>query len=262
MTKALKMHDFITDLYDGLCDWPTVNEYYGQTNFLNFGYWDRDTRSQKEACENLMEQLLARISDQSGSILDVACGKGETTAYLSRYFSADQVVGINIAEKQLEVARKNLPECEFVKMSATDMAFEDGRFDNIISVEAAFHFYTRQKFLLEAQRVLKPGGRLVLSDVLMTLEAERDYESHTEENYLENLDAYRELLESIGFVDVQVEDVTQECWIAHFWYAIRYFNQEYLDAKITREQLERRLNLTYRRVPNMKYYLLASCSKA
>lgn len=261
MTKAIRMHDFITDLYDGLCDWPTVNEYYGQTDFLNFGYWEKETRSQKEACENLMEQLLTRIPDKSGNILDVACGKGETSAYLTRYFSADQVVGINIAEKQLEVARRNVPECEFKKMNATDLEFSDNSFDNVISVEAAFHFYTRQKFLIETLRVLKSGGRLVLSDVLMSLEAERDYESHTEENYLEDLDAYKKLLEDIGFIDVRVDDVTQECWISHFWYAIRYFNQQYLDGKINREQLERRLNLTYRRVPNMKFYLLASCSK-
>lgn len=260
MTEALKMYEFITDFYDGLCEWPTVEEFYGQSGFLNFGYWEKHTGSQREACENLMDQLLALMPDKSGNVLDVACGKGETSACLARFFEKE-VIGINVSEKQLEIARENVPQCRFMEMSATELEFPDCSMDNVFSVEAAFHFFTREEFLQEARRVLKPGGRLVLSDLLMTLEAERNNPSHTEKNYLDGPGAYGELLEKLGFVDVQVRDVTQECWIGHFWHAILYFNQQFLDGKIDKPQLDRSLRLTYRRVNDITHYLFVSCSK-
>src|SRR5215469_2469678 len=49
--------------------------------FANYGYWDETTRNKVEACENLMEKLLAFLPKKEGTILDVACGKGATTRY-------------------------------------------------------------------------------------------------------------------------------------------------------------------------------------
>ena len=62
--------------------------------------------------------------------------------------------------------RENAPGCTFPLMSTTDLKFPDNSFDNISCVEAAFHFVTREKFLKEAFRMLKPRGQIVLPDVL------------------------------------------------------------------------------------------------
>jgi len=70
----------IKQRYDDPMHHPVTREYYGQSDFFNAGYWLEDTSNQKEACENLMEKLLAFIPERKGTILDVACGLGNDQA--------------------------------------------------------------------------------------------------------------------------------------------------------------------------------------
>ena len=52
----------------------------------------------------------------------------------------------------------------FAEGDACAMPFEDGAFDLVIALECAFHFPSRTRFLAEAYRVLRAGGRLVIAD--------------------------------------------------------------------------------------------------
>jgi ubiquinone/menaquinone biosynthesis C-methylase UbiE len=96
-------------------------------------------------------------------------------------------------------------------MDATELDFEDERFDLVMSVEAAFHFNTREKFLREALRVLRPNGWLTLSDILVARWMEVHNPSRTPENYVEGLKEYREVFVRAGFDTVRVLDKTREC---------------------------------------------------
>tara|TARA_R110002049_G_scaffold21045_22_gene77449 strand:- start:6016 stop:6819 length:804 start_codon:yes stop_codon:yes gene_type:complete len=251
----------VVEHYDRLADWSAVKDYYGGSDYLNFGYFEEDTKTQKEACENMMDQLLSCIDDKSGNILDVACGKGATTAYLLRYYSPENVVGINISERQLEIARQNAPGVSFQNMSAMEMNFAAESFDNMICVEAIFHFVTRVDFLKSALKLLKPGGSIVFSDMLMTWDGEDRRERRTTENFVPDLETYRSVLESIGFTSVTVEDITEQSWRRHYRHATAYFNEQFLAGKLSREELSQRLHETYGRVPDLNYYLKVCCTK-
>jgi cyclopropane fatty-acyl-phospholipid synthase-like methyltransferase len=211
--------DSLNSWYDRRMYLPEIQEFYDGSSFNNLGYWTENTATPKKASENLMEKLLGLIPDKSGTILDVACGKGATTQYLLNYYPPEAVTGVNISERQLESCRSLAPDCSFQLMNATDLELEDESVDTIICVEAACHFDTREDFFDEAVRVLRPGGWLVLSDLLMTARALRWARRIPPANFVHSIEEYGGILQRAGFRKIRIENTTQESLGSFMHYA-------------------------------------------
>lgn len=248
--------------YDrGMYD-PLIAELYDGSDFHNFGYWYRSTRTLRQASENLMEQLLVPVPDAARLVLDVGCGKGATTRHLARYIDPVGLVGINVSAKQLASCRRNVPGATFLEMDATQLNFEPGTFDAVVCVEAAMHLDTRADFLREARRVLRPGGVLTLSDVLRTKAAESTT-TPAAANHLPSPEAYEDLLRRVGFRAVHVRDVTVQTWHRYALHLEYFLRRKRLRGEITPAAHDALLLfLRTRHAPAIRYYILAAGQKA
>ena len=97
-------------------------------------------------------------------ILDAGCGAGEPVA---RYFveRGDTVTSIDVSERMLALARRQVPEATFQRMDLRALDFPPASFDAITAVYVIFHLPRAEHTALFTgfARVLKPGGRLLLT---------------------------------------------------------------------------------------------------
>jgi 2-polyprenyl-3-methyl-5-hydroxy-6-metoxy-1,4-benzoquinol methylase len=108
-------------------------------------------------------------------ILDAGCGSGIPIA---KYFSDKfEVHGIDISSKQIELARKWVPNGMFRKADMLDSGFQENFFDGIIALYSIIHVDRRKhlEILKEFYKLLKKPGHLMICMGLTEWEAEEDY---------------------------------------------------------------------------------------
>jgi MPBQ/MSBQ methyltransferase len=227
------LRDRINGNYDSTMYSALVDEYYDYSGFHNYGYWTPQTDIQREASEYLVDLLIDSLADKRGNILDVACGMGASTKRLLLHYPSAEVIGINISDKQLATCRQRAQGCRFLNMDATRLNFPDQSFDNVLCVEAAFHFDTRERFLHEAYRVLKPGGCLALSDILIRSRQIASTMKHVPvANFLAGVGEYRSVMEHVGFTNVRIVEALEPCWGAFRDHSIRFIRSKVLAGQI------------------------------
>jgi ubiquinone/menaquinone biosynthesis C-methylase UbiE len=103
----------------------------------------------------------------SDKILDIACGTGEFERLILSEHPDQQMIGIDISEKMLDLAREKCsghPTVAFVKADASALPFPDHSFELVISANSLHYFDKPSASLAEMRRVLLPRGTLVILD--------------------------------------------------------------------------------------------------
>jgi len=115
-------------------------------------------------------RVAARLVDlaapvKNEQVLDVATGTGLVAHLVAPRVDPGLVFGIDLSEQMLSIARREKAKnVQFVGMAAEHLVFRPGTFDLVTMGEALAYMADPTTALEEANRVLRPGGRIALSN--------------------------------------------------------------------------------------------------
>lgn len=96
-------------------------------------------------------------------VLDICTGTGALAALLRRRVGpSGQVVGLDLTEAMVELARRRVAQVEFMVGDAGQLPFEPGSFDAASMAFGLRNLASHEQALSEVLRVLRPGGRVVI----------------------------------------------------------------------------------------------------
>ncbi|MCW8132138.1 MAG: class I SAM-dependent methyltransferase [Planctomycetota bacterium] len=115
---------------------------------------------------------VSRVACPGARVLDIGCGPGWIPCELARRNPGWQVVAIDPSEEMLARGRREAERSglrarvRFERGEACALPFEDGAFDLVVSNYVLHHIDAPERMLAEAARVVRPGGRLIVKDLL------------------------------------------------------------------------------------------------
>jgi len=98
-----------------------------------------------------------KIKDNS-KILDLACGTGDITKIVSKYYPKTDITGLDISDKMLDIAKKKNPDNKFVLGDILNLPFKDNKFNYITIFFGLRNVENRTNAINEIYRVLKKDG--------------------------------------------------------------------------------------------------------
>lgn len=105
-------------------------------------------------------------------VLDAGCGNGEPVLDRLADVATERAVGLDVSRSQVELADEAVPAVSIVQGDLRHLPFPDGSFDAVVAVDAIIHvpLPDHEAVVAEFARVLRPGGRLLLSEGARELE--------------------------------------------------------------------------------------------
>ena len=100
----------------------------------------------------------------AGIVLDIGCGPGYLAALLSNKFPHLKVLGLDISEEMLRMAKRNFPTIELCQGDVGQLPVKDNTIDFVVSSLSLHHWADARKSIQEINRILRPGGQFLILD--------------------------------------------------------------------------------------------------
>ena len=205
----------------------------GETRWGNLGYWATATRYPIAAAALAQQLGDAANLQPTDHVLDLAFGAGESLLFWREHYGITHLVGQELLASQVQVARQRLIVrhllCNVLCGSATQLEhFASASFNKVLALDSAYHFQPREQFFRQSYQLLKSGGRLALTDLALAQFPRNNisyamlhlaaFAAAIPPANLLSIAAYRQQLEQVGFVNIQIQPIEAQVFagFAHF----------------------------------------------
>jgi SAM-dependent methyltransferase len=114
-----------------------------------------------QARNRLIVSVIRRSFPGATSLLEVGCGSGVVLAALHEQLPSLRLVGAELYDEGLVIARKRVPGAEFVALDARDLTYEN-EFDIVGAFDVLEHIDEDEEVLRRMVRAVRPGGGLLV----------------------------------------------------------------------------------------------------
>lgn len=233
--------------YDGPAD-EIYRSIWGDN--IHLGVYCSEECHQLEAKQHTNELMADAVTlGPDVRVLDLGCGYGSAARYLAANFGCS-VTGTNISEKELELARSRSEEAELDHLLSFEygdfhhLEYPDGSYDVVWSQDAFLHAVDKMAVLSECRRVLKPGGTLVFTDILVRRDTPEEDRAiiydRVKSPDIWDIEDYREGLSNVDLQVIREEDWSRNVAPSYAWVRDGLLeNRETLLPRIGAETIER-----------------------
>lgn len=194
----------------------------GESRALHYGMWNEDTKTFHESLMNTNRTMAecAKIS-KNDRVLDAGCGVGGSSLWMAKNIGC-RVTGISLSAKQVaqgnaSAAAEGLQElANFEVQDYCHTNFPSETFDVIWGCESISSAPDKKVFLAEAHRLLKKGGRLVMTDFIKKKGLQgkdakmiQDWAHGWAIDDYTTEEDFNKYLQEVGFVTKHSDDVTR-----------------------------------------------------
>lgn len=177
-----------------------------EASFSEKHYYEKQT-----ADDSHLELLLNMLNTKADStVVDLGTGTGYIAFSLAKRYDDLEIIGLDIVEETLKrnsqkAIEENSDNLSFISYDGYSFPFEDGSIDTVITRYALHHFPDIGQSFKELYRILKPNGKLIISDPTPN----KNDDCHFVDKFMRmkpdghvrfyNLDEYKQMLECVGF---------------------------------------------------------------
>jgi len=217
-----------TDDYDPAAHYDRVTEAWGLLlgDELHYGVFETGDEPLAVATGELTSRMIAAAELAPGlRMLDVGCGSGTPACRLVEEHGVtvlgitNSQVGVDFATAR--AAERGVTTATFELRDGTDNGLPDASFDRVWALESSHLMPDRRALVNECARVLRPGGRFVLCDIIrrreipfLELRDRKDEFAILRAAYgaarMDLLQHYVELAEAAGLEVDRADDLTTE----------------------------------------------------